>query len=115
MNKYRNKPCTVGNQKYRSQKERDRHQELTLLQAAGHIDALRREEPFELAPGVVIQGRRRPPLRYIADFVYMQRDPAEKLTGWRKVVEDCKGVRTEGYRIKRHLLKAVHGIEILET
>lgn len=112
-NKYKNKPCKVGDEKYRSQKERDRHQALLLLERAGHIDSLRREVAFELAPAVVIQGRRRPPLRYIADYVYMQREATG--IGWRKVVEDCKGVRTEGYRVKRHLMKAVHGIEILET
>jgi len=108
--KYRNKPCAVGDEKYRSQKERDRHQALNMLEKAGHIDALRREVTFELAPAVVIQGRRRPPLRYVADFVYIEID-----RGWGNIVEDCKGMRTEGYRIKRHLMKAVHGIEILET
>lgn len=112
-NKYKNILCTVGDEKYRSQKERDRHQELKLLEKAGHIHALIREVPYELAPAVNVQGRKRPPLRYVADFVYMHRNNTG--IGWHKVVEDCKGVRTEGYRIKRHLLKAVHGIEILET
>jgi hypothetical protein len=30
--KYRNKPCTVGGEKYRSQREAKRHQDLLLLQ-----------------------------------------------------------------------------------
>jgi hypothetical protein len=60
-----------------------------------------------LAEPVVINGRRRPPLKYIADFVF--RDSNGKT-----VVADAKGVITEGYRIKRHLLKALHGIDILE-
>jgi hypothetical protein len=84
------------------------------LQRAGPVYDLRREVVYELAPAVVIQGRRRPPLRYVADFVYMLRSSDQEEDA-RMVVEDCKGVRTEGYRIKRHLLKAVHGIEILET
>lgn len=107
--KYGNVPCTVGAEKYRSQKERDRHQELKLLEKAGRITGLRREVAFVLAPAVTIQGRRRPSLRYLADFVYVGGGPPVM------IVEDCKGVRTEGYRIKRHLMKAVHGIEILET
>ena len=63
---------------------------------------------FELAQAVVLDGRKRPPLRYVADFVY--RDSAGQM-----VVEDVKGVRTQGYRIKRHLMLAVHGIEVREV
>lgn len=107
QNKYRNKPCTSGGEKYRSQKEKHRHQSLLLLERAGLISNLRREVSYILAEGVTIRGKRKRSLRYIADFVYMQ-DGSE-------VVEDAKGVRTEGYRIKRHLLKAIHGIDILET
>lgn len=106
--KYGNKPCTVGAEKYRSQRERDRHQELLLLERAGHIAGLTREVPFALAESVVIKGRKRPPLRYIADFVYSEASGAH-------IVEDCKGVRTTAYNIKRHLMKAVHNIEIRET
>ncbi len=57
--KYRNKPCSVGSEKYRSQRERDRHQELLLLQRAGQIAGLTREVPFELAPKVKIAGENR--------------------------------------------------------
>ncbi len=106
INKYRNKPQQVGNEKYRSKKEMVRHQELMLLERAGHIQNLRREVEYVLAPSCIIQGRKRPPLRYFADFCYG--NPLY-------TVEDCKGVRTEGYRLKRHLMKTVHGIDILET
>lgn len=106
--KYRNRPCTVGAEKYRSQRERDRHQELVLLQRAGHIAGLTREVPFVLADAVTIQGRKRPALRYVADYVYCTADGQQ-------VVEDCKGMRTPVYNLKRHLMKAVHGIEIKET
>ncbi len=107
--KYRNKPCTLGGEKYRSQREMRRHQDLLLMQKAGQISGLVREVVFVLADAVTIGGRLRPPLRYIADFMYTQL-PEAKI-----IVEDAKGVRTEGYRIKRHLMKAVRGIEILET
>ncbi len=79
-----------------------------MLERAGHIAGLTREVPFELAPAVVIQGRKRPAMRYFADFVYSTADG-------KIVVEDAKGVRTEGYRIKRHFMKHIHNIDILET
>ena len=106
--KYGNKPCEVGGESYRSQREAARHQELLLLQRVGEIAGLTREVTFVLADAVMIQGRKRPALRYVADFIYSTSDGAQ-------VVEDCKGMRTEGYRIKRHLMRAVHGIEIKET
>lgn len=105
--KYRNKPQERDGEKYRSIKEMNRHAELLLLERAGKITNLYREVVFVLAPEVVIGGRKRPPLRYLADFTYVQ--------DGRPIVEDCKGVRTEGYRIKRHLMKSVRGLDILET
>ncbi len=111
MTKYRNKPCEVSGEKYRSQKEMRRHQELLLLERANQIYWLKREVPFELAPSVVIQGRKRPAMKYIADFTYLER----RGNFPEAVVEDCKGVRTTAYNIKRHLMKSVHGIDILET
>ena len=109
--KYRNEPTAIGEEKYRSKREARRHQHLLLLQRAGEVRALQREVPYVLAPAVVIHGRKRPELRYVADFVY-----DELRAGvWVPVVEDAKGVRTEGYRIKRHLMAAVRGIEIREV
>lgn len=107
-NKYRNRPREVGGEHYRSGREAKRHQELLLLQRAGAIAGLVREVPFVLAQAVVLDGRNKPALRYVADFVYSTKDG-------RQVVEDCKGVRTPVYRIKRHLMATVHGIEIVET
>lgn len=108
--KYGNKPCTVGAEKYRSQREMKRHQDLLLLERAGRIKNLRREVPYVLAPGVKLEGekRARPAMRYLADFVF------EDQTG-RTVVEDAKGVRTPVYRLKKHLLATVHGIHIKEV
>ena len=103
MSKYH----SVKTNGYASKKEATRAAELWMLQKSGVLIDLREQVVFELAPSVVIQGRKRPPLRYIADFAY-SRDGVE-------VVEDVKGVLTSVYRIKRHLLKHVHGIDILET
>ena len=109
--KYRNKPCEVGGEKYRSHRERDRHQSLLLLQRAGKIAGLTREVPFELAPGVKIEGepRKRPALRYVADFVY-----SDVETG-RIVVEDAKGMQTPVYRLKKHLMATLRGIHVREA
>lgn len=92
---------------YASKREASRAQALKILERAGNISELKEQVVFEIAPSVVIQGRKRPPMKYIADFVYIE-DGVQ-------VVEDCKGFRTSEYRIKRHLMKSVHGIEILET
>lgn len=107
--KYGNKPTQIGAEKYRSQREAKRHRELIALERAGQVAQLRREVPFELAPAVRIDGRKRPALRYVADFVYL-----DTATG-AQVIEDAKGVRTEGYRIKRHLMAALLGLAIKET
>ena len=108
MSKYRNVPCELDGEKYRSKKEMARHAQLKLLQRAKQISELQREVPFVLADAVHIGGRKRPALRYFADFVYLDANGA-------RVVEDAKGMRTEGYRIKRHLMATIHQIEILET
>lgn len=104
------KKSKYGNTKtcgYDSKKEHSRAMALKQLQNAGVISELREQVVFELAPSVVIQGRKRPPLRYISDFVYVE--------DGNQIVEDAKGKITEGYRIKRHLMRSVHGIDILET
>ena len=103
MSKYKAQRCG----KYASKREANRASELKILEIAGLVCDLKEQVVFELAGSVVIQGRKRPPLRYIADFVYSD--------GGKTIVEDVKGVITDAYRIKRHLMKSVHGIDILET
>lgn len=107
--KYNNQPQVVGAEKYRSKKEMHRHAELKLLEAAGAISGLKREVVHILIKPVRIQGRLRPAIRYVSDFQY-----DDALTG-KHIVEDCKGWRTDVYRLKRHMMAAIHGIEILET
>ncbi len=94
--------------KFDSKAEHKRWHHLVLMQRAGRIKKLERQVVYELAPGVTIAGRRRPPLRYIADMRYMDVDTGQV------VVEDVKGAVTAEYRIKRHLMASVHGIEIRE-
>lgn len=108
--KYGNTRTVVGAEKYASKREAKRHAELLLLQRAGRIAGLVREVPFVLAPGVRIEGERRarPALRYRADFVYSTADGGI-------VVEDAKGMQTPVYRLKKHLMKTVHGIDVMEV
>ena len=108
MGKYSNSKTVVDNIKFDSKAEATRYCQLKILVRAGKISDLKLQVPFVLARGVRFAGKRATPdLRYLADFVYFE--------GGALVVEDCKGCRTEGYRIKRHLMLAVHGIEVQEV
>jgi len=86
---------------FHSKKEAERFRELLLLQRAGQIEKLERQVSFAIVVDHTLI------CQYIADAVYIR--------GGKRVVEDSKGFRTEMYRIKKRLMKAVLGIEILET
>lgn len=110
--KYRNEKVEVAGIKHDSMKEARRWGELRLLERAGDITELRRQVSFELAPAVHLAGekRKKPALRYVADFTYMR---AGQL-----VVEDAKSAPTRklpAYRIKRHLMKTVLNLDIMEV
>lgn len=104
--KYANNRTEIDGQTFDSKAEARYWTHLQIRLKAGEISNLRRQVAFELAPSVIIAGRKRPPLRYIADFVWEE--------GGKTVVADVKGPMPDAYRIKRHLLKAVHDIDILE-
>jgi len=104
--KYANRRVEIDGQSFDSRAEARYWRQLQLRLKAGEISNLRRQVVFELAPAVVIGGRKRPPLRYVADFVWEE--------DGKTIVADVKGAVPAAYRIKRHLMKAVHGIDILE-
>lgn len=106
-NKYGAKKTVIDGITFASNAEAKRYMFLRKLADLHTIVDLRMQVPFELAPSVVIQGRKRPAIRYIADFTYVM--------DGKKIVEDVKGMITPVYRIKRHLMATVHGIHILET
>lgn len=108
MNKFSAKKTSVNGIKFDSKAEARRYGDLALLEKAGHIKDLKLQVPYILAPRVKFEGapRAKPALKYVADFAYVETD-----TG-RAIVEDCKGVLTEGFQIKRHLMLSVHGIDI---
>ncbi len=103
-NKYGARKVTAPDGKvFDSQKEYNRWCNLRLLERAGKITDLKRQIPYELIPKQ--DGERA--CTYVADFVYYE--------DGKLVVEDCKGFRTEAYRIKRKLMLLVHNIKIKET
>src|SRR5271157_4200451 len=72
--KYGNKKVEVDGILFDSTKETKRYQELKLLELAGKISSLTLQKTFELAPAVYLHGRKKPALRYVADFVYCKKD-----------------------------------------
>lgn len=101
--KYGNKQTVLNGKVFDSRREARRFMELDLMQKAGLISDLRLQVPFELIPKI---GSERA-VYYIADYVYKENGET--------VVEDCKGCRTDVYRIKRKLMLYRYGIEIKET
>jgi hypothetical protein len=105
----RNQKIEVGKEKFDSKWEYTRYCQLKMMERGGLISGLKRQVEFILAPAVVIGGRKRPPLRYFLDFQYQ----SQGVTAY----EDAKGKEgvTDTYRIKRHLMVSVHGIQITEV
>lgn len=94
-----------------SQKEARRYTELKLLVRVGEISGLELQKSFALAESVKFNNepRAKPAIRYVADFTYIENGVM--------IVEDVKSKATKSlpvYRIKKHLMKSVHGIEIQE-
>ena len=110
-NKYGARKVVVDGLKFDSLREANRWGFLQALQRLNKISQLERQVTFVLAPGVKFRGEKRakPALRYVADFRYFNPDEAVV------VVEDAKGRQTEAFRIKRHLMKSVHGIDVRIT
>jgi hypothetical protein len=103
-NKYGARKLTAPDgQVFDSVKEYHRWGCLKLLERAGEIRDLKRQVKFELIPKQ--NGERA--CYYIADFTYYM--------DGKLVVEDCKGFKTDVYKIKKKLMLWVHGIRIEET
>lgn len=112
--KYKNKKVVIDGHTFDSKKEGKRYCDLKILQRAGQIQDLRMQVSFELMAGVKFENekRKKPELRYVADFVYVDME-----TGL-QVVEDVKSAMTRklpAYRQKKHLMMSVQGIEIQEV
>ena len=100
--KYRNVRVKLDGYAFDSKKEANRYLQLLMRQRIGEISGLQIHPRFDLNVG----GDK--VCRYYADFRYKDIDGVER-------VEDCKGVRTPIYKLKRRLMKVIYGINILET
>lgn len=112
--KYNNQSVEIDGFKFQSKKEGRRYEGLKLLVQAGQISDLRMQVSYVLNEAVKYAGEKRktPAMKYIADFVY-----TEVATG-QLVVEDVKSAVTRKlrpYRMKKHLLMVIYGIEIREV
>lgn len=108
--KYGNKKSVVDGEKYDSNKERDRHQVLKLLERIGDISQLTRQVEFIISPECILYGKKSAARLYRCDFTYYKNGIY--------IVEDVKSIITKKnpvYILKRHMMKVVHNIEILET
>lgn len=106
-NKYGNRKTVVDGITFASQKEASRYQELRMLEKAGEIVGLVRQQKIELIPKTKLYRA----CFYVPDFIYF--DKREGKT----IYEDVKSgdYRTKEYLLKRKLLYWRHGIEIKET
>jgi hypothetical protein len=101
LSKYHNRKTEIDGILFDSRREANRYLELRLLEKAGEITNLELQPRFRMdVNGMHV-------CDYIADFRYQE--------GEKTMVQDVKGVRTDVYRIKRKLLKAIHGIDVVEV
>ncbi len=107
MSKYNNQKIRVGGEVFDSKREYNRWCELRLLERSGIICNLQRQVKFRLIDSQKTSERTERPCDYIADFVYYEKGS--------RVVEDCKGMRTDVYKIKRKLMLEKYNISIKET
>ena len=102
-NKYGAGKTTFMGIKFDSKWEAERWGELTAMEKAGYITDLQRQISYE----IVVNDQKI--CKYVADFRYNKVDEYGSLE---EVVEDAKGVETAEFKLKKKLMKAVHGIEI---
>ena len=100
--KYNARWTNCGSHLHASKKEAIRCSELQALEKGKLINDLQQQVPFKLIVHQQLVGK------YVADFTYY-------LPHGPRIVEDCKGMRTALYILKRKLMKACLGITIKET
>ena len=112
----------VDGHKFPSLAEAERYGQLKMMERAGEVRNLKLQPAFDLkVNGMAV-------CRYRGDFqyerlagkrreIYMvgsETMPGPVTEDWQIVVEDVKGVRTSVYLLKKRLMLAIHGIQIVE-
>jgi hypothetical protein len=103
MSKYHNRKTEVDGYLFDSMAEARRYKELKLLELSGRIRSLELQPRYPLVINKSDVGT------YIGDFLYLDCETGQK------VLEDVKGIRTTVYRLKKRLIKAIYGIDIVEV
>jgi len=105
MSKYRAIKTVVDGITFDSKAEARRYGELRLLVKANAIFCLELQPRYD----IVVQGQKI--CFYKADFRYKESHDYD--APW--IVEDVKGMKTPVYNLKKKLMKACHGIDIVEV
>lgn len=100
-NKFNAIKTVVDGITFDSKAESRRYNQLKLLERAGHIRQIELQPRFKFE----IDGKLM--FTYVADFAYFE--------GLSRIVEDCKGVRTPVYRIKKKIIEQAFKIIIREV
>lgn len=110
--KYGNKRVQYGDLWFDSHAELKRWLDLKIDERAGNIRKLRRQTNWPLyVNGDLVT-------TYRDDFDYETRLSNGSINEWLPVIEDVKGsdaTQTPEFLIKKRLMKAIHGIDILIT
>ena len=111
--KYKNIVTYINGIKFDSIKESERYLELLILLRCKKITDLKCHVAFELAPKELLAGetRAKSAMKYICDFHYY--DVEKK----KMIIEDVKSPSTKNnpvYRNKKHLMKSLLGLDIIE-
>lgn len=101
--KYHARKIKLDGITFDSKKEAKRYNELKVLEKLKVISNLRLQVPYVL----IEKSQYGRSIKYFADFVYLKNGET--------IVEDCKGMRTPVYRLKKRLMAEKYGIIILET
>lgn len=101
MNKYHAKKTEYNGRTFDSKKEANRAWELDMLKKAGEVVDIDYQPVFVC----VVEGKKI--CKYYADFQVTYADG-------RVEIEDVKGMKTPVYRLKKKLVEALFGVEILE-
>jgi hypothetical protein len=89
--------------KFDSKWEAERYGQLKAMEKAGVVTQFERQVKYELSINDMKI------CDYVADFRYL----LEEENGLsRLVVEDAKGVQTPEFKLKKKMMKAIHGIDI---
>jgi len=101
-NKFGAIKTTIDGITFDSRAEGRRYTQLKLMERAGEIEAIELQPRFDL----IVNGKKCG--FYKADFGYIDKALRQR------VIEDVKGVATPIYRLKKKLVAAIYGVNVIE-